>query len=38
MVTKKWEMATECEVKDISEMDWKTEQICCSGEVSTEPE
>lgn len=35
MVTKKWEMATACEVKDISEMDWKAEQICHSGEVST---
>lgn len=31
-------MATECEVKDIFEMDWKVEQICHSGEVSMEPE
>lgn len=34
----KWEMATEHKVKGISEMDWKAEQICHSGKVSTEPE
>lgn len=31
-------MATECEVKDISEMDRKVEQMSHSGEVSMEPE